>query len=81
MSNVNIKLARQRIEENWDDIGACRSCGFHAMFREHEVADYEIENALNNDGLMELSCQNEDGGIDHRGIRFNLNELEHKYDR
>jgi hypothetical protein len=80
MSNVNVKLARQRIEENWDDIGACRSCGFHALLREHNLDDYEIENALNTDGMIELLCQNEDGGSDHRGIRFNLNELEHKYE-
>ena len=78
-SNNNVKLVRQRIEENWDDIGACRSCGFHGFFREHEVDDYEIENALKGDGWMELRCLN-DNDEGHRGIMFNLNDLDHKYD-
>lgn len=83
MSDFNTKLARQRIEENWEDIGACASCGWHALFSEHGVDDSDIEQALSTDGEMELLCQSSDVDDDdrysHRGVRFNLNNLNHKY--
>lgn len=79
-NNINIKLARQRIEENWKDIGMCQSCGYHGLVIEHNIDDYQIENALKTDGIIELRCLN-DNDEDHRGIKFNLNDLEHQYDQ
>lgn len=66
------------IEGNWDSIGACGSCGWHAAFHEHCLDESYIEDALKDKGDMELLCQNDDVGddrISHRGVRFNLFEL------
>lgn len=66
------------IEGNWDDIGACDSCGWHDLFSNYDIDNYDIDNALTDGGDMELLCHSDDdeNASSHRGIRFNLYHLE-----
>jgi hypothetical protein len=75
VGEITIAQAIKLIEDNWNNIGMCSSCGYHASLHEHGIQDYEIENALKDDGVLELLCQNEDGGSDHRMIKIYLNQL------
>lgn len=70
-----ISEARKRLESKWDSEGDCKSCGWHACLYEHNVTDDDIADALdNNNGEIELSCQNYEygGPVGHRGVKIKI---------
>lgn len=71
-SEMKIEQAKKRLKELWDSQGDCRSCGWHGALYEHDVTDYDIQDALeNNKGILELECvskNDEEGRSSHRGI-------------
>lgn len=72
-----INEARQVLEAKWDSEGECASCGWHASLHEHEVGDWEIEQALMDGGILELSCLNsdDDEAWQHRGVKIDISKL------
>ena len=73
MKKEGIELARKTLEAKWDSEGECASCGWHAALWEHSVDDWEIEEALNNGGILELSCISDDeDSWSHRGIKIEI---------
>lgn len=72
-----VKEARKILEDKWDSEGECGSCGWHGALWEHDVLDYEIEDALkNNDGILELYCvsKDDDENWSHRGIKIDISK-------
>ena len=72
---IEIDAACRRLENKWDAEGDCKSCGWHACLYEHMIKDSEISEALdNNNGVLELSCQNYEYGdpVGHRGIEIDI---------
>lgn len=70
-----INDARELLKQKWDSEGQCGSCGWHAALYEHDVEDYEIAEALDGDGEIHLTCQNDDVGeerFNHRGVKIVL---------
>jgi hypothetical protein len=68
-SAEDVAKARSRLIEQWDELGACRSCGWHALLSEHDVSDSDIADALKGGGILKLSCLSKDqDGSDHKGI-------------
>jgi hypothetical protein len=65
------------IEANWSAIGICGSCGWHALFHEHGLDDWDIGEAQDNDGDMIVYCisKDDEDSVDHRGAKFNIYEL------
>lgn len=72
-----ISNARERLEEKWDSYGECRSCGWHASLHEHgDIPDERIEDALQNGGVLRLTCISKDADEPeyHRGVYVFLGE-------
>lgn len=73
MTDEQIKKARELLEARWSDSGECRSCGWHAALYEHRVTDYDIAEALDDDGVLRLVCLSDDEDrARHRGVKVNL---------
>ena len=65
--------ARKRLDDQWDNEGDCRSCGWHAYQYEHDISDFDIADALDNyDGWLHLSCVSKDAddSSSHRGAKI-----------
>jgi hypothetical protein len=75
--NEKLDKAKKLIQEKWDSQGSCNSCGWHGAYYEHDVWDEEIIDALNNGGILKLSCVNKDDEErdTHRGVEISLKEL------
>lgn len=60
------KFTEQELKKAHDDNGECRSCGWHALFSEHEYSPSNNEKYPNE---YWDACQNSDGEdcSDHRG--------------
>jgi hypothetical protein len=64
------------IEKFWDDIGACRSCGWHDSFSEYEqIIREDLELGLDEIELLCHSKDDEDAMYSHRGVKFRVNDL------
>lgn len=77
MDSKEIERYREKLEKLWDDKGYCRSCGWHACLYEHNVEDWEIQDAIEkNDGILELSCvsKNAFDPSSHRVIKIYLGD-------
>ena len=74
MENKKIEQARLILESKWDSEGCCPSCGWHGCLYEHRVDDYDIKEALSNDGILELSCISKDDeySYHHRKIKIDI---------
>lgn len=77
ITQEEIDAARQILADKWSDEGECQSCGWHAALYEHDVEDWEIVYALQeNNGLLELCCISRDyeNTHDHRGVKIKITE-------
>lgn len=71
---MSIEDSLKLVEANWDNIGACGSCGWHDIFANY---DYLIKEDLE-EGVtgIELLCHSDDVDVwSHRGVRFNIKDL------
>lgn len=66
-----ISKAREILKKNWENEGDCMSCGWHACLYEHDVEDYQISDALADDGILRLTCVSSDADDPgtHRGVK------------
>jgi hypothetical protein len=60
------------IEADWDNLGACRSCGWHSSW--YEVEDSVREQLEDQADPVELVCGSVDG-LDHRDIIISVKDL------
>ncbi len=69
-----IQAARELLQQKWMREGECGSCGWHALLSEHDVEDFEIEEALDGSGILEISCvsRDDDESWGHRGVKIDL---------
>ncbi|WP_407307878.1 hypothetical protein [Acinetobacter sp.] len=74
--NSTIEDAKSVLIGRWCNEGACSSCGWHALLGEHDVTDEDIQDALDNGGVLRLSCLNKDDEQAelHRGITISLRD-------
>lgn len=72
-NDAQIVAVRGYVSKVWPELGACRSCGWHASLHEYHWLEEDIEEAIDDKSALILPCmRGDESGAFHRGARIDI---------